>query len=93
MIQDFIIWTLVFFVMIGIVILVPSPPEEITNFDRLYLDDINEMLTPREREVLIDYINTYAWHYGRLYHLGDAKKIQEAVKEKFELPEEVFKSI
>lgn len=93
MIQDFIICMSLFLIIMGIVILMPDPKDEIINFDKLYLDDINEMLTPRERQALINYINDYAWHYGRLYHIKDEKKIKEAIKQKFQLPEEVFKSI
>ena len=41
---------------------------------------------------LVDYIYEFAWHYGRLYHIGDAEKIKEAISEKFKLPEEYLKT-
>jgi len=92
--QDFYLYLGIFCVITLVIILMPDPPQEDTiNFDKLYLDDINETLTPRERQALINYIEDYAWHYGRLYHIKDEKKIKEAIKEKFQLPEEVFKSI
>jgi hypothetical protein len=37
---------------------------------------------------LIDYIYDFAWHYGRLWHIGDADKIKAAIQERFQLPEE-----
>ena len=84
----------IFLVMAGLILFIPQPVhlEEDTNFDKLYLDDLNDMMTPRQREALVDYIHDYAWHYGRLYHIGDAEKIQEAISEKFILPEEIFKT-
>lgn len=41
-----------------------------------------------ERMKLIQYIYDFAWHYGRLYHIGDAEQIKAAISEKFQLPEE-----
>lgn len=37
---------------------------------------------------LEDYINMYAWNYGRFYHAGDAEKIKEKVAERMDLPHE-----
>lgn len=41
-----------------------------------------------DNERLLNYIYDFAWHYGRLYHIGDVEKIKAAISEKFKLPEE-----
>ena len=38
--------------------------------------------------VLVEYIYSFAWNYGRFYHLGNAEKIIAAVSERIQLPEE-----
>jgi hypothetical protein len=40
------------------------------------------------KDGLIEYIYDFAWHYGRLFHLGSAEKIKQAIQEHFQLPEE-----
>jgi hypothetical protein len=40
------------------------------------------------KDGLIEYIYDFAWHYGRLFHLGSAEEIRQAIKERFQLPEE-----
>jgi hypothetical protein len=40
------------------------------------------------KDGLIEYIYDFAWHYGRLFHLGSAEKIKQAIQEYFQLPEE-----
>lgn len=40
---------------------------------------------------LEEYINLYAWNYGRFYHVGSAERILEKVSERMELPEEFLK--
>jgi hypothetical protein len=37
---------------------------------------------------MIEYMYEFAWQYGRLYHIGNADKIKETVKERLQLPEE-----
>jgi len=77
-----------------------SPDSDTTLWDVLlgfrdgkyYLNDciswIDRKVKLKGEKRLIDYIYEFAWHYGRLYHIGDADKIKQAIKEKFQLPEE-----
>lgn len=40
-----------------------------------------------------EYINEYAWNYGRFYHVGDADKIVEKIGERLVLPDEYLEPI
>lgn len=46
------------------------------------------LLSDKVKQEIVDYCYEFAWHYGRLWHFGDAERIKAAISEKFKLPEE-----
>jgi hypothetical protein len=60
-------------------------PQEMKNF-KLVRSDWASAIPEAARQQLIEYIYEFAWHYGTLYHIGEAEKIKEAIQEKFNCP-------
>lgn len=66
----------------------------------MVIKDFNQLSAPApsqpvgvNEQRLIDYIYEFAWRYGKYYHIGDAEKILEQIKETFQLPEEFLKGV